>query len=143
MTRSFREVDLCLHQALALPSVPGACQDHGLWMPFLEPFHSAVIFAVPMFHSVEKQVSRAFRAHIQARYGIDFAAGIEQSRQSDFDMAVPAEFQLAKQFRQSSSGSHPSVVRQTDWTSFNDRRARLTFSKMSFALAVQINGLGF
>ncbi len=85
---------------------PGRTNVHS---PFLEPFHSAVIFAVPMFHSVEKQVTRAFRAHIQARYGIDFAAGIEQSRQSDFDMAVPAEFQLAKQLRQSSSGSQCSA----------------------------------
>ena len=54
-----------------------------------------------MFHSIEKQVSQAFRAHIQARYGIDLAAGIEQPRQSDLgEMAVPAAFQLAKQLRQ-------------------------------------------
>jgi arginyl-tRNA synthetase len=54
-----------------------------------------------VFHSIEKQVSQAFRLHIQARYGIDLAAGIEQPRQSDFgEMAVPAAFQLAKQLRQ-------------------------------------------
>ena len=54
-----------------------------------------------MFHSIEKQVSSAFRAHIQIRYGIDVAVAIEQPRQSDFgEMAVPAAFQLAKQLRQ-------------------------------------------
>ncbi|MDR3699037.1 MAG: arginine--tRNA ligase [Candidatus Sulfopaludibacter sp.] len=54
-----------------------------------------------MFHSIEKQVSRAFHTHIQIRYGIDLAVGIEQPRQSEFgEMAVPAAFQLAKQLRQ-------------------------------------------
>ncbi len=54
-----------------------------------------------MFHSIEKQVSIAFRAHIQARYGVDLPIAIEQPRQSDFgEMAVPAAFQLAKQLRQ-------------------------------------------
>ena len=54
-----------------------------------------------MFHSIEKRISSAFRAHIQARYGVDLAVAIEQPRQSDFgEMAVPAAFQLAKQLRQ-------------------------------------------
>jgi arginyl-tRNA synthetase len=54
-----------------------------------------------VFHSLEKRVSQAFRAHIQARYGIDLAIAVEQPRQSDFgEMAVPAAFQLAKQLRQ-------------------------------------------
>ncbi len=54
-----------------------------------------------MFHSIEKQVSRAFHAHIQARYGVDLPVAIEQPRQSDFgEIAVPAAFQLAKQLRQ-------------------------------------------
>ncbi|MGO9012597.1 MAG: arginine--tRNA ligase [Bryobacteraceae bacterium] len=54
-----------------------------------------------MFHSIEKQVADAFRAHIQARYGVDLSVAIEQPRQSDFgEMAVPAAFQLAKQLRQ-------------------------------------------
>jgi arginyl-tRNA synthetase len=54
-----------------------------------------------VFHSIEKQVSSAFRAHIQARYGVDLQVNIEQPRQSDFgEMAVPAAFQLAKQLRQ-------------------------------------------
>ncbi|HEV3331290.1 MAG TPA: arginine--tRNA ligase [Bryobacteraceae bacterium] len=54
-----------------------------------------------MFQSIEKQVSEAFHAHIQARYGVDLAVAIEQPRQSDFgEMAVPAAFQLAKQLRQ-------------------------------------------
>jgi arginyl-tRNA synthetase len=54
-----------------------------------------------VFHSIEKQVSSAFRAHIQARYGIDLPVAIEQPRQSDFgELAVPAAFQLAKQLRQ-------------------------------------------
>jgi arginyl-tRNA synthetase len=56
---------------------------------------------ISVFHSIEKQVSSAFRAHIQARYGIDLPVAIEQPRQSDFgEMAVPAAFQLAKQLRQ-------------------------------------------
>ncbi|HEV2448523.1 MAG TPA: arginine--tRNA ligase, partial [Candidatus Sulfopaludibacter sp.] len=54
-----------------------------------------------MFHSIEKQVASAFRAHIQIRYGIDLAVSVEQPRQSDFgEIAVPAAFQLAKQLRQ-------------------------------------------
>ncbi len=54
-----------------------------------------------MFHSIEQRVSSAFRAHIQARYGLDLAVAVEQPRQSDFgEMAVPAAFQLAKQLRQ-------------------------------------------
>jgi arginyl-tRNA synthetase len=54
-----------------------------------------------VFHSIEKQVSRAFHTHIQIRYGIDLAVAIEQPRQSEFgEMAVPAAFQLAKQLRQ-------------------------------------------
>jgi arginyl-tRNA synthetase len=54
-----------------------------------------------VFNSIEKQVSRAFRAHIQIRYGIDLAVSTEQPRQSDFgELAVPAAFQLAKQLRQ-------------------------------------------
>ena len=54
-----------------------------------------------MFHSIEKQVSRAFHAHILARYGIDLLVNVEQPRQSELgEMAVPAAFQLAKQLRQ-------------------------------------------
>jgi arginyl-tRNA synthetase len=54
-----------------------------------------------VFHSIQKQVSSAFRAHIGARYGIDVAVAIEEPRQSEFgEMAVPAAFQLAKQLRQ-------------------------------------------
>jgi arginyl-tRNA synthetase len=54
-----------------------------------------------VFHSIEKNVSSAFRAHIRIRYGIDLAVGVEQPRQSDLgDMAVSAAFQLAKPLRQ-------------------------------------------
>jgi len=54
-----------------------------------------------VFHSIEKQVAGAFRAHILIRYGIELAVNIEQPRQSDFgEIAVPAAFQLAKQLRQ-------------------------------------------
>jgi arginyl-tRNA synthetase len=54
-----------------------------------------------VFHSIEKQVSSALRAHIEVRYGIDLAVTIEQPRQSEFgEMAVPVAFQLAKQLRQ-------------------------------------------
>ena len=54
-----------------------------------------------MFHSIEKHVSAAFRAHIQARYGVDLPVVVEQPKQSDLgEMAVPAAFQLAKQLRQ-------------------------------------------
>ncbi len=54
-----------------------------------------------MFHSIEKKVSRAFRAHIQIRYGVDQSVAIEQPRQSDFgEMAIPVAFQLAKLLRQ-------------------------------------------
>ncbi len=54
-----------------------------------------------MFHSIEKRVAEAFRAHIAVRYGVDLTPSVEQPRQSDFgEMAVPAAFQLAKQLRQ-------------------------------------------
>ena len=54
-----------------------------------------------MFHSIQQQVSSAFHAHIQIRYGVDLSVSIEQPRQSDFgEIAVPAAFQLAKQLRQ-------------------------------------------
>ena len=54
-----------------------------------------------MFHSIEKQISSAFRAHIQIRYSIDLAVTVEQPRQSEFgEMAIPAAFQLAKQLKQ-------------------------------------------
>jgi arginyl-tRNA synthetase len=54
-----------------------------------------------VFHSIEKQISTAFREHIQVRYGIDLAVSVEQPRQSEFgEMAVPAAFQLAKQLKQ-------------------------------------------
>jgi arginyl-tRNA synthetase len=54
-----------------------------------------------VFHSIEKKVSRAFRAHIQIRYGVDQSVAIEQPRQSDFgEMAIPVAFQLAKLLRQ-------------------------------------------
>jgi arginyl-tRNA synthetase len=54
-----------------------------------------------VFHSIEKEVSSAFHAHILIRYGIDLTVAVEQPRQSEFgEMAVPAAFQLAKQLRQ-------------------------------------------
>jgi arginyl-tRNA synthetase len=54
-----------------------------------------------VFHSIEKQISNAFRTHIQVRYGIDLSVTIEQPRQSEFgEIAVPAAFQLAKQLKQ-------------------------------------------
>ena len=54
-----------------------------------------------MFHSIEKEVAGAFRAHILIRYGVELAVAVEQPRQSEFgEMAVPAAFQLAKQLRQ-------------------------------------------
>jgi arginyl-tRNA synthetase len=54
-----------------------------------------------VFHSIEKQVSSAFRAHILIRHGIDLPIATEQPRQSEFgEIAVPAAFQLAKQLRQ-------------------------------------------
>jgi arginyl-tRNA synthetase len=54
-----------------------------------------------VFHSVEKQISSAFRSHIQIRYGIDLPVATEQPRQSGFgEIAVPAAFQLARQLKQ-------------------------------------------
>jgi len=54
-----------------------------------------------VFHSIEKQVAGAFRAHILIRYGVELAVNVEQPRQSEFgEIAVPAAFQLAKQLRQ-------------------------------------------
>jgi arginyl-tRNA synthetase len=54
-----------------------------------------------VFHSIEKEVSGAFHAHILIRYGVDLPVTVEQPRQSEFgEMAIPAAFQLAKQLRQ-------------------------------------------
>jgi arginyl-tRNA synthetase len=54
-----------------------------------------------VFHSIEKRVSRAFRAHVQIRHGIDQTVTIEQPRQSEFgELAVPVAFQLARQLKQ-------------------------------------------
>jgi arginyl-tRNA synthetase len=56
---------------------------------------------ISVFHSIEKEVSGAFRAHILIRYGVELPVAVEQPRQSEFgEMAVPAAFQLAKQLRQ-------------------------------------------
>jgi arginyl-tRNA synthetase len=54
-----------------------------------------------VFHSLEKQVAEAFRAHIQIRYGVELAVATEQPRQSDFgEICVASAFQLAKQLKQ-------------------------------------------
>jgi arginyl-tRNA synthetase len=54
-----------------------------------------------VFHSIENQVSEAFRAHILIRYGIELSVAVEQPRQSNLgDMAIPVAFQLSKQLRQ-------------------------------------------
>lgn len=45
--------------------------------------------------------------------------------------------------RDAKKTGRPSVVRHTDCNLFNFSRPRLTFSRMSDALAVQINGFGF
>jgi hypothetical protein len=53
-----------------------------------------------VFHSIEQQLSRAFHAHIQARYGIDLTIGIEQPRQSDFgELAIPEPHPRTDAFR--------------------------------------------
>jgi arginyl-tRNA synthetase len=65
------------------------------------PVFRACYTRISVFNSIEKKVAGAFRAHIQARYGLDLSFPVEQPRQSDFgEMAVPAAFQLAKQLRQ-------------------------------------------
>jgi arginyl-tRNA synthetase len=67
-----------------------------------------------MFHSLEKQVQRAFHDHIQARYGIDLAVAVEQPKQSDFgELAVPAAFQLAKQLKQAPRKIAVELVAET------------------------------
>src|SRR6185295_12287400 len=49
----------------------------------------------------EKRVQDAFQSHIQARYGVDLAVGVEQPKQAEFgELAVPAAFQLAKLLKQ-------------------------------------------
>jgi arginyl-tRNA synthetase len=64
-----------------------------------------------VFHSIEKQISSALRAHIQVRYGIDLPVTIEQPRQSEFgELAVPVAFQLAKQLKQSPKKIAAEVV---------------------------------
>lgn len=50
-----------------------------------------------MFHYLEKSITEAFSALLEARYGVRIAWGTEQPKQASFgELAVPAAFQLAR-----------------------------------------------
>ncbi|MBX9602378.1 MAG: arginine--tRNA ligase [Bryobacteraceae bacterium] len=50
-----------------------------------------------MFHHLEKSITEAFAALLEARYGVAIAWGTEQPKQAAFgELAVPAAFQLAR-----------------------------------------------
>lgn len=54
-----------------------------------------------MFHQIEQELARAFRAHIASRYGAEVPVVLEQPKQSSFgEIAVPVAFHLARQLRQ-------------------------------------------
>jgi arginyl-tRNA synthetase len=54
-----------------------------------------------VFHQIEQELARVFRAHVQSRYGADVQVILEQPKQSSFgEVAVPVAFQLAKQLKQ-------------------------------------------
>jgi hypothetical protein len=61
--------------------------------------------------------------------------------------ALGLPYHFGGQFARSSIGTsikdHASAVRHTNGHLFHTARARVTFSRMSVALAVQIKGLGF
>jgi arginyl-tRNA synthetase len=66
-----------------------------------------------VFHTIEEQVSSAFRAHILIRYGVEAAVAVEQPRQSEFgELALPAAFQLAKQLRQAPKKIATEIVEE-------------------------------
>jgi arginyl-tRNA synthetase len=71
------------------------------------------ILIFPVFHSIEKQVSSAFRSHILIRYGVETPVAVEQPRQSDFgELALPVAFQLAKQLRQAPKKIAAEIVEE-------------------------------
>jgi arginyl-tRNA synthetase len=90
------------------------CAKRSEWQPKPADRNRAIgILVIPVFHSLEKQVSQAFRAHVQARYGVELAVAVEQPRQSEFgEMAVPAAFQLAKQLRQAPKGIAAELIEE-------------------------------
>ncbi len=54
-----------------------------------------------MFHQIEQELARVFRAHVQSRYSADVNVILEQPKQASFgEIAVPVAFQLAKPLRQ-------------------------------------------
>ncbi len=54
-----------------------------------------------MFHQIEQELARVFRAHIQSRYGIEVQVVLEQPKQPSFgEIAVPVAFQLARLLKQ-------------------------------------------
>ena len=54
-----------------------------------------------MFHQIEQELARVFRAHVGERYGADVQVVLEQPKQASFgEIAVPVAFQLARQLKQ-------------------------------------------
>jgi arginyl-tRNA synthetase len=54
-----------------------------------------------VFHQIEQELARVFRAHVQSLYTADVQVVLEQPKQASFgEMAVPVAFQLARQLKQ-------------------------------------------
>jgi arginyl-tRNA synthetase len=54
-----------------------------------------------VFHQIEQELARVFRAHVAARYGADVPVVLEQPKQASFgEVAVPVAFHLARQLKQ-------------------------------------------
>ncbi|HYL37242.1 MAG TPA: arginine--tRNA ligase, partial [Bryobacteraceae bacterium] len=54
-----------------------------------------------MFDTVEKNISTRIAQHVQARYGVETTAVLEQPKQASFgELAIPVAFHLARQLKQ-------------------------------------------
>ncbi len=66
-----------------------------------------------MFQQIESELSRAVRAHLQVRYGIDMPVTLESPKQASFgEFALPVAFQLAKQLKQAPRAIAQSLVEE-------------------------------
>ena len=67
------------------------------------------ITIVVVFQKIESELTRAVRAHLEVRFGVDMPVLLEQPKQASFgELAVPVAFQLARQLKQA-----PRAIAQT------------------------------
>jgi len=65
-----------------------------------QPSPNTLYFDFPVFHHIQAQLARQVSAHLQARYGLDLPAALEQPNDPAFgELALTVAFQLAKQLK--------------------------------------------